>query len=512
MAPPSARRCSRLCLRLVLILLVLSTMLVLLSTVVFLLNPSSALSWALGSPQQVLAPAPDPGAYGGTSDCHCDDKGRQGQWNILYHLGGNSPWIQKIDDVVEGGFDPPKGCAVDMIHMMSRHGERYPTVNAGARMIKLLERVKAAGTPLKGSLEFLNEWKYFSETPGDHFEQLTTTGPYSGILQAFSTGVKLSTRYRHLMNFNDSAPPTYLWAGDVTRVVDTARYFSTGFFGLNSKHAKVIPVSEAADLGGNTLTPGETCLNNNLDIIKGHDNGYTQLYKFQSSYLPTISQRLLLENPTLEFTPSEIYSMQELCGFETLVRGSSPWCSVFTPAEWDSFEYARDVIHYYRSGPGNPYSRAMGWLWLNATTNLLVEGPMRAGPMYFSFVHDGDIVPLLSALGLFNDAHDLPVTHVEARRKWKTSQVTPMGGRIILERMTCGDDEQYVRINVNDGIVALDGCDSGPGKSCPLERFKEYVEKSGKEAGDFREVCGLGKDAEEGIRFLRQPGYGGYEQ
>lgn len=206
MAPPSARRCSRLCLRLVLILLVLSTMLVLLSTVVFLLNPSSALSWALGSPQQVLAPAPDPGAYGGTSDCHCDDKGRQGQWNILYHLGGNSPWIQKIDDVVEGGFDPPKGCAVDMIHMVSCFifsnvsfssslcrchdmakdippltlvlvcSLLFPcqlrcwdiivsrTKQVGLGMIKLLERVKAAGTPLKGSLEFLNEWKYFSES------------------------------------------------------------------------------------------------------------------------------------------------------------------------------------------------------------------------------------------------------------------------------------------------------------------------------------------------------------
>lgn len=101
--------------------------------------------------------------------------------------------------------------------------------------------------------------------PAEHFEQLTTTGPYSGILQEFSTGVKLSTRYRHLRNFNDSMPPTYLWAGDVPRVVDTARYFAAGFFGLDSKYAKVIPISEADDKGGDTLTPGYAVRSNPLN-------------------------------------------------------------------------------------------------------------------------------------------------------------------------------------------------------------------------------------------------------
>ena len=33
--------------------------------------------------------------------------------------------------------------------------------------------------------------------------------------------------------------------------------------------------------------------------------------------------------------------------------------------------------------PGNPYGPALGWLWLNATANLLAEGPS-AGPLFFS--------------------------------------------------------------------------------------------------------------------------------
>jgi acid phosphatase len=75
--------------------------------------------------------------------------------------------------------------------------------------------------------------------------------------------------------------------------------------------------------------------------------------------------------------------MQLLCGFETIAKGSSPWCDVFTKDEWEGFEYARDIIHYYRAGPGNPYSASMGWLWLNVTANLLREGPS-SGPLFFS--------------------------------------------------------------------------------------------------------------------------------
>ena len=41
-------------------------------------------------------------------------------WDILYHVGGNGPWIQKIDDVVQDGFDPPAGCHVEQVHMVGR--------------------------------------------------------------------------------------------------------------------------------------------------------------------------------------------------------------------------------------------------------------------------------------------------------------------------------------------------------------------------------------------------------
>ncbi|KAI9882833.1 MAG: hypothetical protein M1823_005419 [Watsoniomyces obsoletus] len=307
-------------------------------------------------------------------------------WNLLYHLGGNGPWIEKIDGVVDAGVGPPEGCRVEQVHMMSRHAERYPTVNAGGRMLALLQRIRDSGVTLKGDLEFVNDWSYFTQDPEKHLEQLTTTGPFAGVLEAFTTGVKLRTRYTHLLDTQSHSnnTKTTLWASDSNRVIQTARYFSAGFFGLDWEEVatlKVIP--ETDDLGADTLTPGDTCLKYRDDLEYGHDYGVAMLVKFRETYLGAIADRFAKDNPDFKFSHAEIYSMQEMCGFETIVRGSSQWCSIFSHADWENFEYARDVIHYYRAGPGNPYGPTMGWLWLNATTNLLAEGPS-AGPLFFS--------------------------------------------------------------------------------------------------------------------------------
>ncbi|KAI9817954.1 MAG: acid phosphatase pho5 [Phylliscum demangeonii] len=217
-------------------------------------------------------------------------------------------------------------------------------------MLQLLERIRESKVVLTGDLEFVNDWKYFTEEPENHLEQLTTTGPYAGVLEAFTTGVKLRTRYSHLVAQSAEKNTTF-WASGSNRVINTARYFAAGFFGLDwqdSATLKVIP--EANDEGGDTLTPGDTCLRYRDDLEHGHDYGQIMLEKFRATYLNAVGDRLERENPSIRFTDAELYSMQEMCGFETLVRGRSEWCRVFSHVDWESFEYARDVIHFYRAG------------------------------------------------------------------------------------------------------------------------------------------------------------------
>lgn len=215
-------------------------------------------------------------------------------------------------------------------------------------------------------------------------ENLVSTGPFAGTLEAFEIGVRLRTRYKDLLDESLAKRQATYWASDSARVIDTAKYFGAGFFGIDNADAKLQVIPETPDRGADTLTPGRTCLNYRNDVDPfGHGYGYRMMDAIRATYEPAIVARLLEQNPDFPFSESEIFSMQVLCGFETLAKGGSPWCDVFTAEEWESFEYARDVIHYYRSGPGNPYGATMGWLWLNATTNLLVEGP-GGGPLYMS--------------------------------------------------------------------------------------------------------------------------------
>ncbi|KAK5941889.1 hypothetical protein PMZ80_005840 [Knufia obscura] len=459
--------------------------------------------------QQALCPSDSPGYL----TYICPDALEQ-TWNLFYHLGGNGPWIPRRPE--SGSEQLPLSCEIDQVHMMSRHAERYPTLNAGTRHIALLARLQAPGVQLSESLEFLKEWTYFTNISDPSFDDLTDAGPYAGTLQSFNTGKKLRERYDHLVKADQTAN---FWTCSAARDIETAKHFGNGFFGATwegDASAKLQIIPETADRGGDTLTPGDTCLKYVEDEVNGHDRGYAELVAWQEVFTKPISERLKAHSGGLDLSPLEIYGMMELCGFEILARGSSPWCNVFSHEEWLDFEYGRDLLHFYRAGPGNDFAGAMGWLWLNATTTLLADSKARG--VYFSFVHDGDIVPLLATLGILDEAKGagfLPNKMRKSGRKWKTSDVTPMGGRVIFEKVTCNNTglgqnlrRSYVRLFINDGIVDLEKSmmAGGVANSVGMAQWADMVRKKGEKFGDFREVCGLTKDAPSRISFL-QPQY-----
>jgi acid phosphatase len=112
---------------------------------------------------------------------------------------------------------------------------------------------------------------------------------------------------------------------------------------------------------------------------------------------------------------------------------------------------------------------------------------------------------VLSALRILRDDESLPTTHVKHDRGWKSSRLTPMGGRIIFERLRCADrtDGSFVRININDGVVPIPGCNVGSGL-CPLDQFVTRLRRHQESVGDFRNVCGLTDDMPGHITFLHQ--------
>lgn len=116
---------------------------------------------------------------------------------------------------------------------------------------------------------------------------------------------------------------------------------------------------------------------------------------------------------------------------------------------------------------------------------------------------------MITALDVINDEQHLPTTHIQHDRRWRKSQVSPMGGRIIFELLSCEATRnapagKYVRVNINDGITALPDCHNGPGRSCSLVDFAARTKRRGEEAGDFVALCGLEEGSADRVTFLHQ--------
>ena len=143
--------------------------------------------------------------------------------------------------------------------------------------------------------------------------------------------------------------------------------------------------------------------------------------------------------------------------------------------------------------------------------------------LYVDFSHDNLIIAVFSAMGLFNQSNGpLDATKIDKDRTWITSKMVPFSGHMTVERISCstnsppagasrsrsmrwwkwiarheGDDdeeedkkgeenEEYVRVFVNDARQPLHFCGAGSDGMCKLREFlrsQEYARNDG--FGDF---------------------------
>ncbi|ODQ56190.1 acid phosphatase [Saitoella complicata NRRL Y-17804] len=434
---------------------------------------------------------------------------------IMRHLAGPGPWVPAKGIGI--GYDVPPFCEVEQVHMVSRHGERYPTGNDFHRIEDLFNRVKKAmkeGVKAQGDFGFLNTYETPIFAPDLQVEQLTLSGPYAGSADLFRRGALFRARYQHLHNVTSSTKHK-VFASDDNRVIDSAKYFIQGFFGLHYEDtANLVVIPEDPELGADSLTPAPACPK------WSGSAGAEASQAFEKTYEGPIADRLNDMSPGFNFTHQDVVIMQDLCGYDLNILGISPWCQIFTQEEWLLHEYTRDVWAYYHSGYGQSVNRdgALGVPWALATTDLLKQGS-DAGSLFFQFTHDTDVLTFLSAFGLFNDSAPLPKDQMPYNRNFRSAEIIPMGGHMVIERLACthanppspkykkDDPSYFVRILVNDALIPLGPsttgqCSSGPGFSCPLDEFVEIMEKKSEEVGTFSERCGV--ERPDKITFLTQ--------
>ena len=201
--------------------------------------------------------------------------------------------------------------------------------------------------------------------------------------------------------------------------------------------------------------------------------------------------------------------MQSLCGYETVVRGSSPFCSteIFSPDEWLAFEYAQDIMYFYNTGYGSSVAGAIGFPWLNSTMALL-DAEQADQDLYVSFTHRELPPTVLVAMGLFNNSQftgasnpnaTMPLDQINYNRAWVSSYILPFLTNIGIEKMNCSgpstsnssssSDSTYYRVLVNASPQTLPGCFDGPLESCSASGLQDYLSERAAMFGGYTEKC-----------------------
>ena len=400
-------------------------------------------------------------------DVATPQQGSVEQYNLIRFLGGSAPYIQSpgfgIDSVI------PDQCTLEQVQLLSRHGERFPTLSKGKDFEKVLDKLNKQKSTFKGPLTFLNDYKYFVEDKSQYALETSpenSEGPYAGTTNQLRHGAYFRKRYNSLFNPNDTL---VVFTSNSNRVHRSAEFFARGFLGdqWEDDKVKINTIAEAESQGANSLTPGDSCTNYNEDINED------LVDQFPDDYLQDIVDRLKKDNKDIDIKKKDVKQLFEYCAYEINVKGQSPVCDIFTNEDFVYYGYANDLDKYYTTGPGNNLTAPIGSVLLNASLSLLKD-ESASNKVWLSFTHDTDIDHFLSALGIYTPKEDLPVDHIDFERTYVHAYIVPQAARIYTEKYKCGSDT-YVRYVINDSVKPIKGCSTGPGFSCKIDDYEAYV-------------------------------------
>jgi acid phosphatase len=414
-------------------------------------------------------------------------------FNPLEHLGGVAPYFESQDPPTDPS--PPQGCTPVRAAYLVRHAAIYANDFDYEEYLEPFIQKWENNTSIDWakipSLSFLAKWK---PPVTDAEEELLTR---VGKLEAAQLGVSLSFRYPGL------EMPRRVWTSSAERTFESAKALVRAFE-MDDNTINVVSVYESAEGGADNLTPYHSC------PAYSSSFGSKQSAVYQEKFTKPIMARLNAQAPGFNFTSDDIYGMMELCGYESVIRGSSPFCDLdlFSPDDWLSWEYAADIQYHYNVGYGNHASGVIGLPWLKATAGLLTSDEEDAADqdLYVSFTHRELPPTVLVAMGLFNNSayggseaainDTMPLDRINHRRAWRSSHVLPFLSNIAVERLNCTgsfgyEDGDYYRVLVNDAAQELPDCDDGPGTSCSRQGFTTYLKERVSRFSGYSEKCGV---------------------
>ncbi|WVQ78976.1 hypothetical protein IAT38_001068 [Cryptococcus sp. DSM 104549] len=404
-------------------------------------------------------------------------------FDVMKSWGNLSPWYSVPSSFY--GLDEaspllPESCCLTQIHILYRHGARYPTVGSSptafaARLVNAT--AQEGGFTAKGELEFLNKWTYKLGA-----ELLT---PF-GRLQEYELGVSFRQQYGVLLNnFTEQGTLPVFRTESQDRMVKTTQNFAAGFFGVPEflDQVSIQLVVEAQGLN-NSGAPYYACPNNNVpsrgSIGTSAYNDFTQ-----NAYNSTLA-RLQKQLDGFDLLPTDVEAMLQLCAYETNALGYSSFCKLFTEEDFKNFDYAWDLSFYYSQGFGSPISAALGKAYLEEYVARLTNTPPTAGHSSLNGTLDfnSTFFPLNQSIYAAPRMRGpLPLDKRQEGSSFSTNKVVPFATHLVLQVMECGDmsPTKQARFIVNDAVIpaheSYEGCEWNKDGLCAFDTVVAALQK-----------------------------------
>ncbi|PQE31663.1 histidine acid phosphatase protein [Rutstroemia sp. NJR-2017a WRK4] len=427
-----------------------------------------------------------------SSSCDTINGGYKCQPEISHFWGQYSPYFavpSDIDDAV------PARCEITFAQILSRHGARDPTSSKTTKYAALINKIHNSTASYGMGYSFIRDYEY---TLGA--DELSVFGQQ----QLINSGIKYYNRYKSL---TQSITP-FVRASGQDRVVESAQNWTQGFnyarladpysTANTSYPYNIVVISE--DTGSNNTLDHGLC----TSFEDGPDSniGDSAQATWASLFTPNITARLNVNLPGVNFTNADTIYMMDLCPFNTVASPSgtiSPFCNLFTPAEWKSYDYYQTLGKYYGYSWGNPLGATQGVGFTNELIARLTASPVQdetatnhtldSNPatfplgkqvkLYADFSHDNDMTGIFSALGLYNSTTALSNTTVQGAQQtngYTSSWTVPFAARMYVEKMSCAaESEELVRVIVNDRVLPLKTCGGDNLGRCKLSKFVESL-------------------------------------
>ncbi|CAG0895613.1 unnamed protein product [Cyprideis torosa] len=391
------------------------------------------------------------------------------------------------------------GCRPAFFWFYGRHGARYPyehVINAMQEILPelqeetLLQHARGQGALSPDALMALRRWS-MPYGPQDALEHAPV-----GFTEVMTVGKRYGIRLPEIFR-NATSQNILVSVTDTNRAADSGVAFLQGVYGQNHANDFVILRGhEDADL----IRWPYWCRNYQI-IYNRNPEVLTQRFRFTRSpemrrLIYRVQRRMGL---TRALSFDEMLLMYDVCRFDVAINPfiSQParaWCPLFHREDLEILEYLDDIQRYWKHGYGFPKQFQPSCVLIrNFAEHLRAlrngNSPVRARIM---FSHQGEMLKLYAALGLFRDPQPFLATNYRANRnrRFNATKIMPFAANFALLVERCGPGRLNIRAFVNELEVRIPRLDAANGDF--FAAFRNEIQNC--DLQDFCQNSGLGQN------------------